>query len=214
VRNPGDIFTPDDEETYALEVRRTDTAIARLADALSRRPDAAHTVLFITADHGEAFGEHGIRHHGHDLHDEVMRVPMIAWGAGPIHDQAGDAHLPSSTIEVAGWLERLIARAPLPVEQPVFARIPSEGDGQLALIDGKAKLIYHRALNFLELYDLERDPEERHNLAGADTAMVTRLGRELAPFYRALTERKQRDLRTLQVARTQDPSMVSASLEE
>jgi hypothetical protein len=210
VRNDGDLFTDDDVATYALEVRRTDAAIARLAAALARRPDAARTILFVTADHGEAFGEHGIGHHGHDLHDEVMRVPMIAWTAGGAHDALGDAHMPTSTIDVAGWLERLVdgAAAPLPPIGPVFARIPAEGDGQLAVIADGQKLIYHRALNFLELYDLVHDPDERHDLAALEPAAVMQLGRTLAPFVRSLAERKQRDLRLLEVAHAQAPPAV------
>lgn len=33
--------------------------------------------MFITADHGEAFGEHGVVSHGTGLHDEQVRIPLL-----------------------------------------------------------------------------------------------------------------------------------------
>jgi hypothetical protein len=193
----GDVLTTDDAATYALEVQRTDAAIGRLTDALARRPDAGRTLVFVSADHGEAFGEHGIRHHGRDLHEEVLRVPMIAWTAGGSHRAIGDERLPVSTVQVAGYLERLLTGAAAEPQQPVFARIRADGDPQMAVIDGGHKLIYHRGLNFLELYDLTRDPDEQTDLAAREPAEVARLGRELAAFYRGMTERKARDLHLL-----------------
>lgn len=41
------------------------------------------TWLVVTSDHGEAFGEHRLLGHGRDLHDEMLRVPLVALGAPP-----------------------------------------------------------------------------------------------------------------------------------
>jgi hypothetical protein len=193
----GDVFDGNDESAYALEVRRTDAAIGRLAAALSRRADAGRVLLFVTADHGEAFGEHGLRHHGHDLHEEVLRVPMIAWTAGPDHRALGSPAMPASTVQIAAYLEQSITGAPLVEDATVFARIPTEDDGQMALISDGMKLIVHRKLNFVELYDLSRDPDEQVDLASARPDEVARLGHRLAGFAYELHGRKQRDLNLL-----------------
>jgi hypothetical protein len=193
----GDVFVGNDPSTYAIEVRRTDAAIGRLAEALSHRADAGRVLLFVTADHGEAFGEHGIRHHGHDLHEEVLRVPMIAWTAGPDHRALGSGVLPASTVQIASYLEQTVTGAPQVEDATVFARIPTEDDGQMALISDGMKLILHRKLNFVELYDLAHDPDEQVDLASARPDEVARLGHRLAGFYYELVARKQRDLNLL-----------------
>lgn len=42
-----------------------------------------NTLVFVTSDHGEAFGEHGILGHGRQLYDELVHIPMVAWGPPP-----------------------------------------------------------------------------------------------------------------------------------
>lgn len=41
-----------------------------------------NTVLLMTADHNEYFGEHDLLYHGYDLYDEVLHVPFIMRGPG------------------------------------------------------------------------------------------------------------------------------------
>ncbi len=55
---------------------------ARLVKVLKTSPEGNNTIILITADHGEAFGEHGAWQHGNDLHREEIHVPLIVYGAG------------------------------------------------------------------------------------------------------------------------------------
>jgi arylsulfatase A-like enzyme len=59
-----------------------DEEIGRLIQTLTSAPDGANTIVIITSDHGEAFGEHGLYGHGWDLHREVLHVPLIIIGPG------------------------------------------------------------------------------------------------------------------------------------
>ncbi len=68
--------------TYDAAVRYTDAAIVPLLDAVTGGERGERTVLAITSDHGEAFGEHGYTGHGRTLHEEVLRVPLLVWGPG------------------------------------------------------------------------------------------------------------------------------------
>ncbi|MDA1196097.1 MAG: sulfatase [Planctomycetota bacterium] len=43
----------------------------------------AESILVVTSDHGEAFGEHGMIGHGRRLDDELVRIPLIIRGPGP-----------------------------------------------------------------------------------------------------------------------------------
>lgn len=49
---------------------------------LASQPGWDNTVVVITSDHGEAFGEHGYYGHGKDLHMETIHVPLIVLGPG------------------------------------------------------------------------------------------------------------------------------------
>jgi len=74
---PGPEFTGRDKVLYAACVRFVDDAVGRLAAFLDRQGLDRETMLIITADHGEAFWEHGTGAHGANLYDEVVRVPLI-----------------------------------------------------------------------------------------------------------------------------------------
>jgi arylsulfatase A-like enzyme len=70
--------------TYDAAVRYTDDTLAPLLAAIEARPRGDRTLLIVTSDHGEAFGEHGYTGHGRTLHEEVLRVPLFMWGPGLI----------------------------------------------------------------------------------------------------------------------------------
>ena len=47
----------------------------------------ARTLIVVTADHGESFGEHGEETHGVFVYDATLRVPFIVAAPG-IHRRA------------------------------------------------------------------------------------------------------------------------------
>lgn len=65
------------QERYDQNLAFVDHAIARLVDAAG--PNA---VVVIFSDHGEEFFDHGDLEHGHSLHDELLRVPLIVTAPG------------------------------------------------------------------------------------------------------------------------------------
>jgi arylsulfatase A-like enzyme len=64
---------------YLEEVMYVDDCLRRYVAAVeaSGRP----TVILLTADHGEMFGEHGLMEHANGLWEENLRVPFLLWGA-------------------------------------------------------------------------------------------------------------------------------------
>jgi arylsulfatase A-like enzyme len=62
---------------YDREIRYMDAQLGRFLDAASRRLDPARTIVAVVADHGEELGESGLRGHGANLHDAVLKVPLI-----------------------------------------------------------------------------------------------------------------------------------------
>jgi arylsulfatase A-like enzyme len=73
---------------YDVEIRSVDAALGVLVADLKRRGLYDRTLLIVTSDHGEEFGEHGkMGWHSHTLHDELLRVPLVvkfpgSWRAG------------------------------------------------------------------------------------------------------------------------------------
>lgn len=66
---------------YDGEIRHVDEQIAAFTNALDKRGILDQSLVIVTADHGDAFGEHGYYGHPRQLHDELIHVPLIL--AGP-----------------------------------------------------------------------------------------------------------------------------------
>jgi HEAT repeat protein len=160
---------PSDSDRYDGEVAWVDREIGRLLDHIGAfRPDS---VVVLTADHGEEFGEHGGAYHGTSLYDEQLRVPLIIRFPGfPPRREPG----PVSTADLSRILESLFTadatsmqddwalRGSVPMTgAPVFAEIGS----LKSVVFGQHKAICDLWTNTCRLFDLDRDPQERMNLA-------------------------------------------------
>ena len=194
VQGPGARAEFSDVDAYAAEVLRTDREIARLTDALRSRPDADRILVVVTADHGEEFGEHGNANHGLGLHEETARVPIIVWTAGADHRDFGASSLPHSLGEIAPFLMSVVSGSRFVADDATFVRTSRTPDAQVAVISDAWKLIYHRTLNYTELYDLRADPEERKDLSVVEPERVRRLGRLVGGYFRELRVRRAADL--------------------
>ena len=68
---------------YEGAIASLDAQLGLLIDALEARGLLENTIVVITSDHGEQFGEHGGSGHGNTLFTEVLHVPlMIRFPAG------------------------------------------------------------------------------------------------------------------------------------
>lgn len=67
---------------YVAGVRWVDGLLAELVAWLEGEGVLQNTLLVLTSDHGEAFGEHGTLEHGRILHQEVLHVPLLVVGPG------------------------------------------------------------------------------------------------------------------------------------
>ncbi len=72
------------DSAVELSLRRYEAAIAyqddqlrRLFGELERRGKLSNTLVVVTADHGEEFGEHGALRHGNSLYSAAVHVPLI-----------------------------------------------------------------------------------------------------------------------------------------
>ena len=68
------------EGLYNGAIHYTDKLFAGFYEWMRDR--LPHTMLALTADHGESFGEHGLLGHGQCVYDTVTRVPLFLWRPG------------------------------------------------------------------------------------------------------------------------------------
>jgi arylsulfatase A-like enzyme len=180
-------------EKYDYEIAYVDARIGELLDGLDALGLAASTTVVVMADHGEAFGAHIIGgkpafFHGDSLYRELIHVPLMFRipGAAPCErdDIVELIDLPPTIAALFGvapapsWRGRSLLPAlacqPLP-PRPAFAELmaaPSWNHEAKAMVtaDGKHHVYYRVSDSRWEIYDLENDPDEKVNRAGAPNA--------------------------------------------
>lgn len=75
--NPGWADLDPDLVKYEALISYIDTELERLVAELRKRNILDNTILVITSDHGELFGEHNLRLHGNSLYTQVTHMPLI-----------------------------------------------------------------------------------------------------------------------------------------
>ena len=68
------------EGLYNGALHYTDCLFGEFMSRLRRCGALDNTIVVLTADHGESFGEHGLLGHGQCVYDTVVRVPLLVWG--------------------------------------------------------------------------------------------------------------------------------------
>jgi arylsulfatase A-like enzyme len=198
-RPPRDLQLASDAYDNCLSY--LDAQLGSLFDRLERRGLLKNTLVIITADHGESFGEHELFCHASSLYDPEIHVPLIAIlpgnsHAGEIVESPVSLHdLPATITDLIG----LYASSPFPGQS--LARrwdttAAAHPEPTLAEIDGPAKTapnigrspafrgplkaividhnIYIRNGDGAEeLYDVAADPAQKFNLRDAPSALLT-----------------------------------------
>jgi choline-sulfatase len=190
------LFGRGERAKYFREVMFTDAQVGRLLDALAALPGdvAQHTAVVVTADHGEAFAEHGMSWHGVELWEELVRVPLMIYVPGVAPRRV---EVPRSQIDLAPTLLGLLGLArpaegapdamsgesllgdlrgdPAPA-RPIYLELPEGPYNSLrrGVIEGGWKLL-ERGVGRFELYHLTEDPGEHSNLAATRPADLARM---------------------------------------
>jgi Flp pilus assembly protein TadD len=199
--NPGDVFAwvhlfdphaPYEppaafagDDPYRGEIAAVDAAVGKLLAAWDARPGTE--LVALTADHGEAFGEHREESHSLFVYDVTLRVPLVFKGDGvPIVRRADPVSIAdlAATLASAGATTTLPGRSllgPAGGGDPLYAETLAPrfdfGWSELRSIRaGRHKLI--RAPR-PELYDVEADPGELRDIAAAEPAIAARLSTAL-----------------------------------
>jgi hypothetical protein len=179
-------------ERYLAEVAIADGLLARVVRLLGQRfKDRAY--LIVTADHGEAFGEHGTFQHTKTLYEELLHVPLLVTGPGVvprrIEQRVGLVDVGPTVLDLFGAetpgeligqsLVPLLAGREVTLERPVLA----EGRLRRALYHQELKVIEDTRRKTVEVYDLSADPGELDNLFDRDRARCEPALARLRSFF-------------------------------
>ncbi len=94
-------------QNYASELRHVDDWIGKIFASLEELDLTSNTLIIVTADHGEAFGEHGYVGHGRRVYEEILQVPLIASWPGRL--PAGKVvDVPVGLVDVAPTVSALL----------------------------------------------------------------------------------------------------------
>ncbi len=184
-------FGAGNKAAYDAEVWFTDKHVGRVLDYIASQPWGAKTAVIVTADHGEAFGEHNMHWHGYELWEPLVRVPFVVYvpGVPPHHVPVKRSHVdfvPTVLDLMSAWrpadgelsgesmIDDVIGGRPF-VERDVYIDMPIGPFTPMrhALIHGTTpgmKLIHLDSGQF-QLFDLAADPDEKEDLS-ADKAKL------------------------------------------
>jgi len=203
---------------YYAMIEQVDTEVGRMLKALDDSGQADNTIVIYMSDHGEMLGDHGFYLKGPHFYDCAIRVPLvIRW---PKKFKAGLRS--DALVEMVDIAPTLLEAAGIPIPSGMVGRPLTplltgkttthrdstycehfdssslyEPPPMAACVrTERYKLAYYRNLGAVELYDLQKDPGEVHNLWGSSNAkdvreeMTQRLLARLVDTVDPLPERK------------------------
>jgi arylsulfatase A-like enzyme len=171
---------------YDGEVWFTDKHVGRLLDRVESEPWGKKTAVIVTADHGEAFAEHGMSWHGVEIWEPLVRVPLVVYvpGVVPHHVplKRGHIDLVPTILDIAGvaapagelsgqsLIGDVMAKDATKLEEKdVYLDMPAGPYTQMrrGIITGPTpgmKLIHFGGTSY-NLFDLASDPTEKEDLS-------------------------------------------------
>jgi len=191
-------------DTYEASIAYIDHHIGLLLEALERQGVLRNTIVIITTDHGEHFGEHGLFGHATSLFRQLIDAPLLV--LDPDSAQTGiRIETPVSLTELPATIVALIdpgSDPPFPgrsmahfllgeetprddENEPLIAELcqavnhpdylNADGPIQSVIADG-LHYIRYEGLDREELYDYQSDPLDQHDLASTEQGKA-RLGK-------------------------------------
>ncbi|MBW2184787.1 MAG: sulfatase-like hydrolase/transferase, partial [Deltaproteobacteria bacterium] len=131
------------------------------------------SLIIVTSDHGELFGEHGFYWHVGPIYEEIAKIPLMI--KFPYSKRVGRE---KRMITLADLYPTILSICDLPIPEgisgksfgnnasPVVSELYEFKTGEhRVLYDMKYKYMEYGHTKGSELYDLDNDPKEKENLA-------------------------------------------------
>ena len=184
-----------DLNRYLNVLHETDHQVERVFAALRETGLANDTVVAIVGDHGQAFGyPHDSYLQGRTAYEEDVHVPLLIWFPRR-YQMPEQSVVVGGHVDVAPTLAELAGLPPAPdwqgrslfdAQHPPRAYFyVAQDEFKLGVREASWKYILDLRAGTDELYDLDSDPTEQHNVAAANRDRCTRLRQRLAAWAEA-----------------------------
>ena len=198
---------------YDGTIHYADRALANFFRNLEDQELLNDTVVVITSDHGEEFGDHGGLIHSATLYEEMLRVPLLirlpkGGSQQVIREAVSQADLTPTLLDLLGLspLDQVDGHSraslvrggpPSAGATPVYAQVDSVVSSRSSLQVGSLKIIRGDLSTVLEqpapaawqLFDLEHDPREQKDIADERPDRLEQMKERLRRYEAYLKER-------------------------
>jgi len=188
-------------DRYDSEVWYTDLWLGKLLDWAKTQPWWSRTVVIVSADHGETFGEHDMYKHAFEVWEVLTRVPLLVVGPGisprRIDERRSHIDLAPTILELMGVpipsefqgrsLVAELRGGPAESREPIVVELAEDSHNpkRRGLILGDYKIIDFGRGKF-QLYNLKKDPGELQDLASTEKDELKRMQALLEEKYSKL----------------------------
>ncbi len=198
---PGRSFGKSSVKRYDSDVHYADTYIGVLLDYLKYRRWRDDTVIIVTSDHGEEFGEHGKKYHNYQLYQESIHVPLLLYIPGEAHRNIDETvalvDIAPTIVDLLGidadrthfqgvsllhyGLGQLTSET-RPIFSMLWFRDTTMRNQLSTVLSGQWKLIVNHKSKKEELYNLKTDPGEKQDRSRDEPNPFKSLKKELDLF--------------------------------
>ncbi|SNC62510.1 Sulfatase [Hymenobacter gelipurpurascens] len=175
---------------YLNALHYSDQQLGHLLDELKRRGLAESTLVVVVGDHGEAFGRHVQFGHASNIYEENVRIPLLLINPLLFHGEKLAAV--GGQVDVAPTILDIL-RKPIPAEwQGTSLFNPARKNRAyffspysqytFGFRTPRHKVIFNANTSQTQVFDLQKDPQEAHNLADQMPAFVQQSHQHLATW--------------------------------
>ncbi len=171
-------------DLYSGEIAYADHCLGTILNALETAGKLRNTIVIVVGDHGEGRREHGEQTHAFLAYQATLHVPMVVYaprleGGRRIRQRVGTVDLVPTVLDLLGFQvpSAIQGRSLVPLmtskDEGDIPAVPYYAESlspRLSHGAGELRVLFQGDLKYIhgprpELYDLDLDPKELHDLA-------------------------------------------------
>jgi arylsulfatase A-like enzyme len=181
-----------DLSRYLAVLHQTDAQLARIFAALRARGLADDTLVIVTGDHGEAFGDpHSQRGHAWSIYEEEVHVPLMIWNPR-LFPKGGRSEVIGGHVDLNPTIADLLDVKPPdewqghslfdPARPERAFFMATAGGNVFGLREADWKYMYDVTSGNESLFNLATDPKELRNLSGSEPGRAREMRERVAAW--------------------------------